>query len=278
MSDEASPPPSGPLGPPERLPANPPKDALQFDKAETSHAPVYGLKCAGCRSPLVEVYFLLAGQKFCAACRSAQQRSLTEGSRVGRFFRASVFGGAAAIAGALLHYVWVKLTGIELGYIAILIGLGVGVAVKYGCDARGGWVYQGLAMFLTYAAIVGMFIPAIGEAIGEAARKPAATQQKAAADSPSKDSREGKPAATALEDGKKEKPGCLMGIAALFALTLITFAFAFAAPFLAISHSPIFLLIIGFALYEAWKINKRPKLAFQGPFKLGPLPDRASDG
>ena len=57
---------------------------------------------------------------------------------------------------------------------------------------------------------------------------------------------------------------------ALLLLTVITFGFAFAAPFLAAAKAPFFLLIIGFALYEAWKINRRPNLAYQGPFKLGP--------
>ena len=28
------------------------------------------------------------------------------------------------------------------------------------------------------------------------------------------------------------------------------------------------LLIVGFALYEAWKINKRQTIAFSGPFRL----------
>jgi FtsH-binding integral membrane protein len=274
MNDEPILPPSGPPAPPPGpIPLNPRKDALQFDKAENPHAPVYGLACAGCRTPLVDVYFLLAGQKFCAGCRSAQQRALAEGSKVGRFFRAAVFGAGAAIGGSILHYVWVKLTGIELGYIAILIGLGVGVAVKYGCDARGGWLYQGLAMFLTYAAIVGMFIPAIGEAIGKSARTPAAQEQKAAADP------ESEAPAVVNHEETKAKPGCLMGMVGLLVLTLITFVIAFAAPFLAVSESPIFLLIIGFALYEAWKINKRPNLAYQGPFKLGSsAPERAAGG
>jgi hypothetical protein len=28
------------------------------------------------------------------------------------------------------------------------------------------------------------------------------------------------------------------------------------------------LLIVGFALYEAWKINKRQRIDFSGPFQL----------
>ncbi len=34
-------------------------------------------------------------------------------------------------------------------------------------------------------------------------------------------------------------------------------------------HNPIGLLIVGFALWEAWKINKRVPLVFSGPFAVG---------
>ena len=37
---------------------------------------------------------------------------------------------------------------------------------------------------------------------------------------------------------------------------------------LGIKGNPIFLLILGFALYEAWKLNKRKAIQFAGPFVL----------
>ena len=43
---------------------------------------------------------------------------------------------------------------------------------------------------------------------------------------------------------------------------------AFAAPVLAGFENIIGLLIIGFALWEAWKINKRTVVEFTGPYAL----------
>ena len=53
------------------------------------------------------------------------------------------------------------------------------------------------------------------------------------------------------------------------------FAFSLAAPFLVGAQNIIGLLIIGFALFEAWKINKRVPVRIAGPFQLAPLPATA---
>jgi hypothetical protein len=57
------------------------------------------------------------------------------------------------------------------------------------------------------------------------------------------------------------------GLALLGVLLLLVVAYAF--PVLAAVHSPISGLIFGFALWEAWKMNKKVQLAFNGPFRLG---------
>ena len=43
---------------------------------------------------------------------------------------------------------------------------------------------------------------------------------------------------------------------------------ALIAPFLAGAQNFMGILIIGFALYQAWKMNKRPTLAVTGPFRV----------
>jgi hypothetical protein len=49
-------------------------------------------------------------------------------------------------------------------------------------------------------------------------------------------------------------------------------AFAMAAPFLGGFENIIGILIIGFALWEAWKMNRRVPMQIQGPFRLAPAP------
>jgi hypothetical protein len=55
-------------------------------------------------------------------------------------------------------------------------------------------------------------------------------------------------------------------------LVVLVFAVSLAAPFLAGLQNVIGLLIIGFALWEAWKINKRAKVSFAGPYSLAGTP------
>jgi len=43
-----------------------------------------------------------------------------------------------------------------------------------------------------------------------------------------------------------------------------------AAPFLAGAQNLIGLLIIGFALWEAWKFNARRQVPISGPYQIGP--------
>lgn len=67
----------------------------------------------------------------------------------------------------------VKLTGYSIGLVAIVVGAVVGLAVRKGARGRGGWVYQGMAIILTYLAIAASYVPDVIKAIekGEAERE-----------------------------------------------------------------------------------------------------------
>jgi hypothetical protein len=58
-----------------------------------------------------------------------------------------------------------------------------------------------------------------------------------------------------------------MGVALGIAVLL---AFLYLAPFLAGLENVIGILIIGFAVWEAWRINRRVKVAIEGPFEVKP--------
>jgi hypothetical protein len=161
----------------------------------------------------------------CPACREQIIAATSGGSAVRRFFRAALFGIGAGLAGALLWYGVAKLFNMQLGLIAVVVGLAVGSAVRKGSDGRGGLAYQILAVVITYCCIVLTYVPEL------------------------------------YTLSAKEHPG-----APAVALTVLAVIVAFIAPIL--SGNIIGILIIGFALWEAWKINKPRNIEFTGPFTV----------
>ena len=152
----------------------------------------------------------------------------------------------------------------------------VGWAVRRGANSRGGWVYQTLAVCLTYSAIVSTYIPGIFTQIKKA--KTEAKQTTVGSTNTTELSLQttGTVASSADQEPeiKVEKAGSSSGsvvgwIVAIFFL----FGFACVVPFLG-RLSIIGWVIIAIALYEAWKLNKRAALQITGPHQVGanPLP------
>ena len=69
------------------------------------------------------------------------------------FLRAVAFGLVGAVAGALIYGAFVGLTGISIGYLAILVAYLVAKAMTIGSHERGGRKYQITALVLTYLAV-----------------------------------------------------------------------------------------------------------------------------
>jgi hypothetical protein len=220
---------------------------LPFETAEMASTAAL-IRCSACQVDLLEPYFVVSGKLLCPVC-SEQLRTLHQrtGAGWGAFFRALLFGGLAAMLGSLVWYGIAELTRRELGLFGILLGLGVGYAVRAGCRGRGGWKYQLLAMLLTYVSITTSHLPAVMKGLAgsivqrvEEPIRPTATP--------------------AL--GPTKAP---VGLVIFF---LFSWAVALIAPFLAGVDNLIGLFIIAIALYEAWKINQRMKLVIAGPFRL----------
>src|SRR5207248_894584 len=76
-------------------------------------------------------------------------------------------------------------TGYELGLIAIVVGLLVGGAVRKASHGRGGAVYQTIAIFMTYAAIVFNYTPDLFKIIHERLPQPPQMIQTVRQDHPS---------------------------------------------------------------------------------------------
>ena len=247
-------------------------DDLQFHRADYGATPAAGPTCPGCRQPIQRVYYMVGKQAVCERCRTSVQASLTGGSGAARFLRAAVAGLLAATAGALIYFGISALTGYEFGLVAIVVGLMVGGAVRWGCHGRGGWSYQALAMALTYVAIVTTYVPQIVQSLRQmAAAQGTVTPTPQASARSSTASKPATSTATRQQRGPRltrlsshATPGQFL-MAWGFVLMI-----AFTAPFLGGLRNLMGLIIIGIGLYEAWKMNRRVPVELSGPFVLTP--------
>ena len=69
------------------------------------------------------------------------------------FVRAILFGIGGAIAGAIIDALFIGLTHINLGYLALLIAYLVAKAMTFGSNGQGGRSYQIAALILTYLSV-----------------------------------------------------------------------------------------------------------------------------
>lgn len=229
---------------------------LQFDHAEQL-APAAGAMCGFCQQPIATTYFEINGQVACSRCRGQIMAVWNRGSPGQRFAKALALGGVAALLGAAIYFGIEAVTGYEFGLVAVVVGLLVGSAVRKGSNGRGGWRYQALAMFLTYSAVVATDSSLIARELTKDFRTRAASV-RATADSSTA------PVAShaALKTGE-ESPGWL----ALTIGLVVVLALAYAAPIVVGVASPLHLVIAGFALYEAWKLNRGVALRVTGPYQ-----------
>ncbi|HEY0158583.1 MAG TPA: hypothetical protein VGF28_14970 [Thermoanaerobaculia bacterium] len=203
-------------------------ESLQFDRAEFSAETPARVVCTACTKEVVQSYYELAGTIICSHCRESREQAL-HGLGLGRFLRAAGAGLAVGIAGAAVWYGVRVVTEYELGLIAIAIGFAVGKAVSWGSHGKGGWLYQLLAIVLTYTSIVMNYVPDVVKG---------------------------------MMDGT---PGPAPVLA-----YVVGFVISYAVPFMGGVENIIGLLIIGFGLFEAWKLNKRVDADMTGPYAVAP--------
>lgn len=244
---------------------------MQLDRADFVEPASADAVCGVCNESLRGHYFDINGKMTCERCRYNVEAELSQQGGAGGFFKAAFAGLGVAAVGSAVYYGVREATGYEFGLISILVGYGVGVAVRWGSRAKGGWVYQSLAIFLTYMAIVSTYVPAVFQEIGKQAE-----QEKTAATAPAQPG-EASPAAaktsaTAPVQEEELSPGDVaLAFGGLFLLIM-------AIPFLAGFENLIGLAIIAFGLYEAWKLNRRTVLSISGPFRLGASPATPTTG
>ena len=273
---------------------SPNNEPLQFDVAEssTSSDAPHHAQCHGCGQPIRDTYYEVNGSIVCASCRIGLERP--QGTRSRRALKAALFGTLAAIGGSLLYFAVAALTGREFLLVALAVGFLVGAAVRKGSGGRGGWAYQTLAMALTYLAIVSTYVPLVVkefqkegsksstqahatttvpmDTITISARGPASAKPTADSSSPARPTENatvmqaGTPRPAPRADSTRLGPGTvLLGIGAIVLLAAIV-------PIAAGFSNLIGLLIIGIAVFEAWRLNRRVRLVIAGPYRVGTGP------
>ena len=252
---------------------------LDFSKADFG-APAAGLKCASCPVEILDRYFEVNGATVCTNCRRLIAEMERPEGGLKRFVLATLFGVTGGAAGAAVWYAVARLFNLEIGLIAILVGWLVGSGVHKGSQGRGGWRYQFLAAFVTYASIVTTYIPPIvtelskrtdaSTAPAPAAGKDTGTAKPAVPETPSTALA---PAEATAGRGVPDAPASFLGaLGALALAAAFLYVLAFAAPFLMGVENLIGILIIGFAVHQAWRMNARRVFDIKGPFRVAAKP------
>ena len=291
-----------------------------------------GHSCAVCEHELVDTYHLANDAMVCSGCRAQLGSTEPTGSGLSRFTKAVAFGLIGGAIGAAIYFGILEWTGYEVGLVAIAVGFLVGAGVRLGTGGHGGWLYQTLAVGITYSAIVTTYIPFIVAELNDGFVEDAVSlseevevpkvhiraddsvwldgRQVSTAELRSDlervseatpavwyhregmDDSDPPPVAEEVADAIDElglerwtfrdaaftEPMTVMdgmsGGGPLFQLAGAAFLFFVAAtsPFLALPENLIGLAIIGFALYQAWSMNRREKLELEGPFELSRAP------
>lgn len=211
---------------------------VSFERAEFDTPQKPELACGFCKRPIVDRYYQIANRAACERCRASLARELVAGASPKSFLRAFQFGALAAMAGCVVWILISKVTGYELGIVAIGVGVVVGKAVRKGARGIGGPRYQYLAVFLTYSAIALASLPAIFQAIAHSASQ-----------------------------HPSEPSGPVTVLSFLWAW-MVLLALAYASPFLGGIQNIMGWFIIAIGLYEAWKFTRAVPIEVLGPFSI----------
>jgi len=249
-------------------------DSLDFERADRTTR-----VCAQCGAPIADRYYTLGAHVLCESCQLAFRNARVPGNAATRFFGAAALGTLAAAIGCALWMLVTELTGYEIGLIAIAVGYVVGLAVHVGARRVGGPVYQCLAAFLTYTAIAMTYVPMIAsQMISDEGFQPPTDSAHSEFWTPEgSPERAGGPGAqdvegadrTAAAGGGEDPEAAEMNARERAVLAWIAAVpIAYALPFLMGFENAIGILIIGFALWQAFRMNARARLELHGPFRF----------
>jgi hypothetical protein len=248
-------------------PSTPSPEPLQFEAAEIESSPIGA--CQRCGGGLGQAYYQVDGVVACQGCAERRLAEWNGGSFLKRVMGGLFVGLLGAALGCGIYWAVLAIAGMEIGLIAIVTGLAVGLGVKIGSGGRGGRIFQIMAVLLTYGAIATSYAIVAEREFSAYAREILA---KGAASAPASVSEPASmPASAPVEDGSDASRE-LTPEEARFALSIpwgvrVAMLVPFAAMLPILSFHVIGALIIAFALYEAWKIAGAAPPPVAGPFR-----------
>ncbi len=234
---------------------SPAPQELQFQHAEPlpAHASDPNApRCVVCKNVIGTTYFHAQGRVVCPMCAERIQSGQQAPPAIS-LGRAALYGAGAALAGCILYAAVAILLNVEIGIVAIAVGIMVGKAIRAGSKGLGGRPQQILAVVLTYFAITTSCIPVYFHQLSTNPQMRAQLQTQAAQGSKSDDA----------------KPAPVGPVSAVLMLLLL---FA-AAPFFGLTtgiSGAISLFIIFIGLKQAWRLTGRSEILVMGPYEATP--------
>lgn len=266
--------------------------SLQFDVGEYDSARraqrsgVTDASCKICSRRIISTYFQVNRAIICEPCRASLDTP--RGTRFTRGLHATALGLLATIAGSLVYFAVAAITGRDFGLVAIAVGFVVGKAVRKGSRGAGGWVYQTLAIALTYLVITFSYVPLVAK---EVQKNATPAPMRSGPNIPTIDTititahEPGAPHAFEPSAGTRSDTGFSvmqsgspadaphaakhLGVGTMLLGAGWLVWYAAETPIIAgLSHF-IGLVIIGIAVFMAWWLNRRVAITVTGPYRLG---------
>jgi hypothetical protein len=131
-----------------------------------------------CRGPVRDTYYHVSGVVCCGTCSERRLAGQQQQGGAGEFSRGILYGGAAAVAGAIVWAIVIYVIHAQFAILSILIGVMVGKAITYGSGGCRGRKYQIAAVLLTYASIVTSYMIMLVSEIRDPAALPLSTWAK----------------------------------------------------------------------------------------------------
>lgn len=206
---------------------------LQFDRAEPTGG-AGATQCAVCQRPIADQYYSANGKPVCASCREKISTQLA--NKTGNLPGGILLGVGGAALGAAAYFGVAALTGAEIALVAIAVGWLVGRAVQLGSGGSGSRVQQVVAVVLTFlsldAAYLAMVVKARMDGLGLGLQAAISTTLRGPIQTW---------IALPITDNLASLPMGLLG-----------------------------LLIVGFGILQAWRMNAPVTITVEGPFQIGP--------
>jgi hypothetical protein len=246
----------------------------QFGTAEFKGGPD---RCQLCGQTLGSSYYRVGPSQSCPAC-AEKAKFETPKDTHSAFVRGLIFGLGGALLGLIAYSGFTIVTGIEIGYLSLLVGFLVAKAILMGSKGLGGRRYQVAAVLFTYAAVSMSAIPiGIGMMVKQKnAKKAEMTQNSGGTQTPPSSDDNSASDSTAETSNKPPpliQPKSLAGVIGYLALV------GLASPFLELENPlqgaiGIIILLVGIRI--AWKMTAGTSTEILGPFNRPTAPPPAA--